>query len=181
MPLVLRPPGYATPPLTERLRSLGRTRRFIRVLTGTFALIAWLGFVLALLCVLDIAFNLHASLRAIGLLTLMIGSGILFFRGILRPSRESVRPLRIAHILESRFPSLNDALASAVSFHDRAETPRDRGENSFRRAAMKRAEHLADDCDTQSIIPTGKLWRASGLMFVGLRPTCASSMQMYSA
>ncbi len=168
MPLVLRPPGYAAPPLTERLRSLGRTRRLVRVLTGAFALVAWLGFVLALACVLDIAFNLHASLRAIGLLTLMIGSGVLFVRGIVRPSRESVRPLRIAHILESRFPSLNDALASAVSFQDRTETTRDRGENSFRRAAMKRAEHLTEDCDTQSIIPTGKLWRAFGLMFVGL-------------
>ena len=81
MPLVLRPPGYAAPPLTERLRSLGTTRRLVRVLTGIFALIAWLGFVLALVCVLDIAWNLHASLRAIGLLTLLIGSGVLFVRG----------------------------------------------------------------------------------------------------
>ena len=168
MPLVLRPPGYDAPPLTERLRSLGQTRRLVRVSTGTFALVAWLGFVLALICVLDIAFNLSASLRAIGLLTSLVGSGVLLFRGIVQPSRESVRPLRIAHILESRFPSLNDALASAVSFQDRTEMPRDRGENSFRSAAMKRAEHLTDDCDTQSIIPTGKLWRAFGLMFVGL-------------
>jgi hypothetical protein len=160
MPLVLRPPGEL-PPLTDRLRSLGRARQAAAVGTGLLTLAAAVGAAVALACGLDAGVGLSAWARAVAAGLTAGGAAVLFARGVRRPLRAGVRPQAVAHLLEARYPELNDALASAVAFLEQPEAGGAGGSPRFRTVALRRAETLADRADLSAVVPTRPLARAA--------------------
>lgn len=156
MPIVLRPLAERSS-LTTRLGDLGYSRKSARVLAGAFALVAVVVGGAAFGCALDATFGLNAFPRALVLVATLVAAGVLAIRLVWRPLREPVRPLAVAHLLEARYPKLNDSLASAIDFL----TSPDTGKTSarFQRIAVVRAQRALEKCDTSRLVPTGLAWQ----------------------
>ncbi len=124
MALVLRPASERAS-LSDQLAELGRARKRFAVAAGMFTFIATVVGIATLAGFLDAAIHLGALPRALALVTLLVVSGVVFFRGILRPLRYRTDALAMALELENKFPGLNDALASAVDFLGDSEDEED--------------------------------------------------------
>src|SRR6266545_1728852 len=120
MALVLRPPAERES-LPDQLADLGRARKRVTVVTGVFTLVATVLGIATLAGFLDAAIHIAPIYRALALVVLLTAAGVVWLRGIVRPLRYRTDALSIALELENQFPSLNDALASAVSFLGTAE------------------------------------------------------------
>ena len=160
MPIVLRPPSDTDrAELPERLALLGRSRHRVAVGAGAFALV---GVVLAdalLACSLDTWLHLAALPRAMMLVLTLAAAGVIARVWVVRPLRLPTDPLAVALELETRFPRLNDSLGSAVSFLEDAEGGDNRGvSRRLRRAAVKRAERMAERHDFRQIVPNRRFW-----------------------
>ncbi len=156
MPIVLRPLAERSS-LPTRLTDLGYARKSARVLAGAFTLLAVLVGGAVVGCVLDSTFGLPAILRAVVLVVTLAAAGVVALRRVWKPLREPVRPLAVAHLLESRYPKLNDSLASAVDFLTSAESGRTSAR--FQRIAIVRAQRALEKCDTSRLVPTGTAWQ----------------------
>lgn len=156
MPIVLRPLAERSS-LSTRLTDLGRSRKTVRVLTGLFTVLAVVIGGATLGISLDAAFGLHLLLRVLVLLLTLVTAGVIALRTVWSPLAETVRPLAVAHLLEARFPKLNDCLASAIDFlasGDDANTSA-----RFRRIAVVRAQRALEKCDTTRLVPTATAWQ----------------------
>jgi DNA repair exonuclease SbcCD ATPase subunit len=159
MALVLRPPSVGDA-LSDKLRDLGTTRKRVAIATGVFVWLAvGLGLV-TLACVLDVWLHLSGLARALALVTILITGGVLWLRGITRPLAVRTDPLAVALELEDKHPTLNDALASAVSFLERDDAEERGISNRLESAAVKTALRLADRHEFEQIIPMAAFWRA---------------------
>ncbi len=156
MPIVLRPLAERSS-LPTRLTDLGYARKTARVLTGAFTLLAVLVGGAVVGCVLDSAVGLNAVLRAVVLVATLAAAGVIALRFVWKPLLEPVRPLAVAHLLESRYPKLNDSLASAVDFLTSSDTGRTSAR--FQRIAIVRAQRALEKCDTSRLVPTGTAWQ----------------------
>ncbi len=161
MSFVLRPPDEVVP-LNRRLRALGQSRKLARAASGVGAVVATLSLALLFVGALDSRFHLASGLRVTALLALVGAVGALFARGVRRPWHASTEPVAVAMLVESRHAEFRDLLASAASFED---LPRDdrRSAASFREAAIRRAERVANRHDFADLVPTGRLWRSAVL------------------
>ena len=166
MAFVLRPPGESIS-LAQELRALGDRRKQAIVLGGV---LRWLAVVVA--CVglagaLDVAFHLPGFARALLLVGTLSTAGALALRDIFAPSRQAVKPLRVAMLLEDRFPKFNDALASAVEFSEMSPTEKPQSAR-FRRVAIARAKNSLERYRLADIVPSGRAWRAFWLAIAAL-------------
>ena len=143
--------------LPTRLTDLGYARKTARVLAGGFGVLTILVAGFAAGVVLDATIGMPAVVRAVILLGTLVAAGVLFLRDVWRPLRQPVRPLHVAHLLEARFPKLNDSLASAADFLTATES----GNTSarFQRIAVVRAQRALEKCDTSRLIPSGRAWQ----------------------
>ena len=161
MPFVIRPPGEAAPPLTDRLAGLGRARRLAAVAAGALTLFAAGLAAVGAVCVLDAAVHLPAPVRVLLLAGILTAAGVLYLRGVRKPARQSTHPLSVALLLEDLYPPLNDSVASAVEFLSADAATADRlGSARFRRVAVIRAGNLLDRYDLDEVVPSGKAWKA---------------------
>lgn len=156
MPIVLRPLAERSS-LPTRLADLGRTRKTARVLTGAFSVLAVVVAGATLGCTLDATVGLPAVVRALILVATLVSAGVLFLRGVWKPLREPVRPLAVAHLLEARFPKLNDSLASAIDFLTGGSATNTSAR--FQRIAVVRAQRALEKCDTSRLVPSGTAWQ----------------------
>lgn len=157
MPILLRPLSERSH-LPTRLADLGRARKLALILAGAFVFLAVGVAGVTLACTLDAAFHLPVVVRAMLLVVLLGLGGPFFYRGIWGPSRLSVHPRHVAHLLESRYPKLNDSLASAIEFL--TGTPSEHTSARFRRVAVMRAQRGFDRCDPRQLVPSGQAWRS---------------------
>ncbi|MGL4419828.1 MAG: hypothetical protein ACRCZF_04105, partial [Gemmataceae bacterium] len=159
MPLFLGTPGE-TVTLAEQLHTVARSRRTARLTTGVFAFLT-LGILGVTIAVAgDYLFSLSPAFRAGGLGIWLAGLLSVYARFIRRPAAEPVDALRIAHLLESQHPHLNDSLASAVSFQllEEAGQTSALGHRRFREVAIIRATNLTNRIEPEDLIPsTGAL------------------------
>src|SRR5262249_25779190 len=99
---------------------------------------------------LDYNLKMPALIRAIALISLLVGVGILIRRLFLRPWLESRNDLTLALHVESHFPALNDALASSIAFErlegDWAGSP------ALRQETRRRATRAAEDYHFEDLI-----------------------------
>lgn len=156
MPIVLRPLAERSS-LPTRLSDLGSARKTARVLAGGFGVLTILvaGFTAGV--VLDATLGMPVLVRVAVLLGTLVAAGVLFLRDVWKPLRQPVRPLHVAHLLEARFPKLNDSLASAVDFLTSAETANTSAR--FQRIAVVRAQRALEKCDTSRLVPSGRAWQ----------------------
>ena len=137
--------------LRQRLARLRQQLRRVTLYRGVSLVLA-----LALPCalaagLLDWMAHLPGLIRALFLVGILSGSGILAYRYLLRPLRERVDDLSLALRVEESYPSLNDSLASTVEFLDHTEG--NAGESAaMRREAVRRALGNASACDFNRIV-----------------------------
>src|SRR5262245_25642849 len=140
----------------ERLfRRLATLRRRLRTAAffagaGTFVAVVVGGVTLAAL--LDWRLHLPPFVRALALVGLIAAAAVVFARRLVRPLRLPADNLALALRLESVFPHLNDALASAVHFLERGEEAPAAGAPGLRREAVRRAIDKADECDFRDAV-----------------------------
>src|SRR5262245_10123521 len=149
MPLTLPPPlPTREDALPRRLDSIAaRLRRVVVIRSGSW-LVAIAVLFLGILAYIDQRFHLPALVRALGLVTFLIGLPLLVRRWISRPLTGSGDPVRIALRVERAYPEFNDSLVSAVQFlrqgpDDRSTSPVLRSA-AFRRAARKAERYEFD-------------------------------------
>jgi hypothetical protein len=156
MPIVLRPfPERSS--LPTRLTDLGRSRKAARVLIGAFGVLSVLVAGACLGVAVDASIGLPAVLRALVLLATLAGVGVIFLKGLWRPLRQPVHPLAVAHLLEAKYPKLNDSLASAIDFLTSGDNPAT--SPRFRKIAVVRAQRALEKYDTSRLVPTGRAWQ----------------------
>ncbi len=68
--------------------------------------------------------------------------------------------MSVALELEEKYPTLNDALASAVSFLDGPDAEERGVSNRLQAAAVRSARRLADRYEFGQMVPSGACWRA---------------------
>jgi hypothetical protein len=179
MALVLRPPG-SRESLTENLADLGRFRKRIAVAVGLFRFIAVVVGCAGIACVIDSIFHLPPIVRAFALvLTLTLG-GVFWIRGVSRALALRTDSLSVALELEEKYPKLNDALASAVSFLEAGDGEPRGVSNRLQEAAVKQAKRAADRHDLERIAPVGACWRsgwAAGLVLAVVIPLALTSTE----
>lgn len=165
MPIVLRPLAERSN-LPTRLTDLGRVRKTARVLAGAFTVLAVLVAGATIGCALDATIGLSSVVRALILLGTLASAGVLLLRGVWRPLVEPVRPLAVAHLLEDRFPKLNDSLASAIDFLTGGNATNTSAR--FQRIAVVRAQRALEKCDTSRLVPSGTAWKRFWLAAVAV-------------
>ncbi|HEV3438019.1 MAG TPA: hypothetical protein VG122_11710, partial [Gemmata sp.] len=158
MALILRPPG-SQEALPDKLSDLGRTRKRVALATGLFAFTALISCSVALACCLDAGFHLPPLGRGFALVLILTTGGVLWIRGVAWPMAIRTDPLSVALELEERYPSLNDALASAVTFL--TEDGEHRGvSNRLQGVVVRSAQRFVDRHEFGRLIPGGACWRA---------------------
>jgi hypothetical protein len=168
MALVLRPPTEREP-LPSKLRDIGRARKRTAVLSGVFLFVATVLGLAALAGFVDAAAHIGALPRALALGTILALGGIVWVRGVVRPLKLPTDPLALALELENRFPNLNDALATAIEFHDPdgdddAPPKAPPGvSNRMLAHAVRAAERKAGRLPLDELVPTGACWRNAWL------------------
>ncbi|CEF48215.1 unnamed protein product [uncultured bacterium] len=159
MSLVLRPPGHRTG-LPDHLANIGTARKRTALLSGVCTLVAVVVGLVLLTCVLDAVFHLPRLARGFALVGTLAAAGVVWLRGPAAALRLPTEPLPVALELEERFPTLNDSLASAVSFLSESDEAPVAG-SRLRAAAVRTAEKLAERQDLARVIPYARLWRAA--------------------
>jgi hypothetical protein len=166
MALILSPTG-SQEVLSERLAELGRARKRVAVSAGSFTFVAVTVGTIALACVLDAAFHLPPLARGLELVSILTIGGVLWLRGVSRPMAIRTDPLAVALELEERYPTLNDALASAVTFLE-DDADRRGVSNRLQRVVVRAAQRLVDRHEFGRLIPSGSCWRSGWLCAIVL-------------
>lgn len=158
MALVLRPPA-SRESLTDTLGDIGRSRKTVAVATGLFAFLAVTLGTILLACTLDAAFHLPALARAFALVTVLSLAGVVWVRGVARSFSLRSDPLSVAHELEGKYPALNDALASAVSFLEAGDAEKRGVSARLEQVAVRSAQRAANRYNFDRLVPSGRCWR----------------------
>jgi hypothetical protein len=147
-------------PLQSRLGAVRRRlRRVILWRAGSLLIILLVGGAL-LAGVLDSHIHLPTLVRALVLVGILVGAGLVAYRTLFAPLRMSADDLALALRIEDKYPLLNDSLASTVEFLQQAPETRI-GSAVLRREAVVRAMRLAQGCDFNQIVKTRGLRVAS--------------------
>lgn len=156
MPFILKPPS-SRESLTESLRDLGRARRLASVAGAVLRSIAVVLGAVVLVCIADAGLHLSPLLRAVLLVGILGLAGIGWLRWVRPALRLRTDSLAVALELEARFPRLNDALGSAVSFLSQEEQSHD--SPRMRRAVVTRARRLSERYNFRELMTTGQVWK----------------------
>lgn len=141
-------------PILNRLASL---RRKVRVLDGWQGVCALLGLILGvgvLVGTLDYFAHLPSLVRAVCLVGLLVGSGAVAYRYLIRPFARPCDDLTLALRVEEAYPELNDSLASTVQFLLQSPADQERlgGSEALRQKTMKETIDKAAGLDFARIL-----------------------------
>jgi hypothetical protein len=137
--------------LQTRLAALRRRLRFVTLARGlSLIVLVLLGGVLAA-GLLDWTADLPGLIRAVLLVVILGGSGLIAWRYLLAPLAAQADDLALALRVEEAYPTLNDALASTVQFLQQPESA-SAGSPILRREAVQRALRLAEGCDFTKVV-----------------------------
>ncbi len=155
-------------PLQSRLAALRRRLRWVVLCRGVGSLAALVLAGVLLGMAFDWHFNLPSVVRALLLVGLLTGGGLVAWRFLVRPLVDKMDDLTLALRVEEQYPILNDALASTVQF---LQTPEDdlAGSPTLRREAVQRALRLVQGCDFNALVDRrGVRWLAvAALLAIG--------------
>jgi len=117
----------------------------------------------------DWMLNLPSLIRALALVAILAGAGLIAYRELYKPFAAPCDDLALALRIEEQFPQLNDALASTVQFMEVSEDAPQAGSSSMRKAAIQRTLALAENCDFNQIFNRRwLLWLTGGAISVSL-------------
>jgi hypothetical protein len=139
-------------PLQRRLAVLRRRLRYVVTFRALAWLLALLLFAAALGGLVDWRMHLPGIVRACVLTGTLGGAGFIAYRYLLQPLIARADDLSLALLVESQFPALNDALASAVQFLEEPTESEALGSPSLRQAAVRHALELARGYDFSPVV-----------------------------
>jgi D-ribose pyranose/furanose isomerase RbsD len=148
--------------LLDRLTELAQKQRGTRLMLGMAFTFATVLFLVGSWCVLDAVFGLPAAVRAIALVLTLLIAGTMVVRRIVAPAKR-VTAQQFAHQLETKYPKLNDSVASAIAFLSKKD---DNSSLRFQQVAVSRAQRLLAKYPLEDLIPTGKMWTWLLVLFV---------------
>ena len=149
-------------PLLKRLAVLRLKVRLLDGWQGACAVVAAIVGVGFAVGVLDYWAHLPNLIRAVALVGLLIGSGAIAYRYLVRPFTRSCDDLSLALRVEDQFPELNDALASTVQFlkQSKEDAARVGLSPAMRERTVQETIAAAGKCDFGRILD-----RRGGLLF----------------
>ena len=141
-------------PILKRLASL---RLKVRLLDGWQGVCALVGLVLGvglLVGTLDYFTHLPSLVRGVFLVGLLVGSGYVAYRYLIRPFARPCDDLSLALRVEEEYPELNDALASTVQFLTQSPEEQERlgGSAALRQKTMQETLDKATGFDFARIL-----------------------------
>jgi hypothetical protein len=141
-------------PLKKRLAAL---RFRVRVLDGWLGVCALVALILGAFVaegMLDFWMHLPSLVRGILLVGLLVSSGYIAYRFILRPFTRPADDLNLALRIEEAYPELNDALATTVQFLSQPKEEQERlgGSEAMRERTVQETIAKADKCDFGRIL-----------------------------
>jgi hypothetical protein len=151
-------------PLQLRLAALRRRLRLVVTFRGVSVVLAILLAAAVAAGLLDwhMPGHLPSLVRAVLLVSALTFAGCVAYRHLLRPLWANAGDLSLALRVESRYPALNDALASAVQFLEQPADAVHVDSPSLRQQAVERALHLAKGLDFNPVVDARGI-RAAGL------------------
>ena len=153
MPLTLVPQQDTEPTsLLERLQGVRFRYRALTILRGGSQLLSFLLVSTALAAFLDWRYHLPSLIRAFALVSILSLGGVFFYHWLLRPCRSAGGLLTMALRIETKFPELNDSLASAVQFFEVPEEETEQSSPLLRRETIERAHELCTDLNFNEAI-----------------------------
>ena len=141
-------------PLLKRLASLRVKVRLLDGWQGACALVALVLGVAVTVGVLDYFVHLPTLFRAATLVGLLVGSGAIVYRYIVRPFGKPCDDLNLALRIEDNYPELNDALASTVQFlkQSKEDLARVGGSAAMRERTVAVTLEKAATCDFSRVL-----------------------------
>lgn len=141
-------------PLLKRLAVLRVKVRLLDGWQGVCAVIALVLGVTVAVGVLDFFFHLPNLFRAAALVSLLVGSGAIAYRYLVRPFARPCDDLNLAIRVEEAYPELNDSLASTVQFltQSKEDIARVGGSKEMRERTIAEAVEKASKFDFSRIL-----------------------------
>jgi hypothetical protein len=144
--------GVEPHPLAKRLAAVRRRLRLVAGVRGFSWLVTTLVLALALAGLLDWRAHLPGVVRAVLLVATLAAAGVVAYRYLVRPLRERSDDLSLALQIESRYPELNDCLASTVQFLRDPDAIDRAGSAAMRKAAVKHALVKTETVDFGAVV-----------------------------
>jgi hypothetical protein len=126
--------------------------------------------------ILDWQIHLPGLVRALGLVGILTGAGLIWYRHLLVPLKSKTDDLSLALSVENEYPVLNDALASTIQFLQKPTDPKTSGSPVLRREAVTRAMRLAQSCDFNKVVDS----RGVRLAGVGAAALLAGAIAVFA-
>ncbi len=145
--------------LVVQLLALGQRRKRLHIVSGLAILAIAVFLFFNGLFLVERYFPLPAIVRALLLVVSSLGFLALAYNRVVVWFFEPVKPSRVAHLLEERYPKLNDSLASAVAFQN--ESADDHTSARFRGIAAIRAQRQLDKVNLNPLFPVKRAWWSS--------------------
>jgi hypothetical protein len=153
-------------PLQVRLAELRRRLWLVVGMRGISLVCAIILLTAAATGLIDWRLHLPNLVRAVLLTGSLAAAGVVTYRYLLLPLKARADDLSLALKVEARYPTLNDALASAVQFLEQQRTEEEPSVSpSLRKQAIQRALELAKGYDFRPVVDTRGV-RTAGLSFV---------------
>lgn len=166
MPLTLAP-KTETEPLLTRVHRVRTRLRWVRILRQGSLIAVGLASAIVLSAWLDFRYQLPGLFRAVFLTGILTGAILTIQHCLIRPIRRYRDDLAVAHLIERRFPELNDALLSAVQFQ-KAQGESPNGSPALRYDTIVFAENVAEDVDFNQAVSSRWLKRSLFLLVLGI-------------
>ncbi len=163
-------------PLLQRLAALRRRFWLVVGFRGTAWIIAILCGTAILAGVLDWRVHLPALVRAFLLAAGLGGAGWVAWRSMIQPLRANFDNFNLALRVESHFPVLNDALASAIQFLEQPESAARADSPALRQEVVRRAENRIKYLDFRPVVPTRGLRESAGALVLSVGIAIALTM-----
>jgi hypothetical protein len=152
-------------PLQLRLAALRRRLRLLVSVRGACCFLAFLAGCAIVAGFLDWLAPLPSLIRALFLVGTLAGAGFLAYRFLILPLGAKADDLSLALRVETRYPDLNDALASTIQFLEESTDAEWAGSPSLRREAVQQTMRKVQKCDFNKVVNSRGL-RPAGLAFV---------------
>lgn len=159
-------------PLQTRLAALRRRLRLVITFRGLCWAFSLLVLTMVVGGLLDWRVHLPSLVRAFLLVGTLCGTVYVAYRYLIRPLMAPADDLSLALQVESRYPILNDALASAVQFMTEPSDSDRSGSPEMRKLAVNRALDKARRCDFNPVVDT------RGVGLAGLSVTAAGALAL---
>lgn len=155
--------GFLSADVSKRLSQLERTIRGVNLLRGV-------GLVLTVFCLLlagglliDYLFDFGTLARGLMLASVLVGTVITFWRGLVRPAMYTLDQTELAAMIETANPNLDEGLTSVIELNDASVPEQYRGSEVMRARLEKQVRGSMKTVNFSTAVSAGPMqkWLAA--------------------